>query len=408
MNADQFQPSTIVETPSSPRYAFVSSPRLQRQSSDSKLIHASRADEIKSLKQIESQKRVRRQIQSVQPYEYTIYLAPDIDTEDEQIESIYPNGASNPSQTVSCQSDILEAIHSIQKNDQIPHTDYSHQRSCSPCAYLPAIQTSLPKISTNNQISTVVPNSNPLHSCSPQSQNTPLSPTASAKSTPICQCPSVEAHPPANTISIPLSTVPTSTVLPLPTTTISSIVTATTPAPLVTTSNPSKSNLHELCQNHNKTGTCSVMIQKAIILYNGDQNTTNLSSIVNAFRNLNYNDNDNDFEDLQESDDVSILDGKDLLLSPSRKSPSIELKIIDLLEKVHRELQISNQRNSESISDDIDDIEPNKEDSKKSEQCIKTIRDPNEQNVKKCETGKDFVEACKNLSKTISSYQRPV
>lgn len=425
MNGNQFQPLTVLKTPSSPRYAFVSSLRLRRQSTDFKRIRANRADD--------SKKRVQRHIQSVQPYEYTIYLAPDKDTENptfdaptfEQIKSVYPTGTSNPSQTVSLQPDILRAIHSIQKNNQISHTDYFHQRSCSPCAYLPAIQTSSPKISTNNQISTVVANSNPLHSCSPLSQNIPLPSTDSTKSPSICHCPQFTANSSISTVSMPSKTVPTTaqqqTITPmikapypvhsetssipsLPTTTLSSIVTATTPAPLVltTTSSPNPT-LHELCQNHSKTGKCNVMIKKAIILFNGDQNTANLSSIVNAFTKLN--DNDSDFEDLQENDDVTILDGKELLLSISNKSPSIKSKIFDLLGKVHHELQIANQRNSSSICDDDysksdnDEIEPNKEDGKKT-------RDSNEQNVTECETGKDLVEACKILSKTISSYQR--
>lgn len=387
-------------------------------------------------------------MQNVQPYEYTIYLAPEEDIESpvidesilEQIKSIHPIQTSSPSQTVSCQSDISNGVHSVHKCSQNPHTNFPHPKLCTPCVHLPVT----PPISTHNQVSSVVPNCNPLHSCSPLPlpQSKPFTSTSKTNSSSICHCPAVQTHSPVSAVSMPLKTVQTvnasnlvqcdtSTIPPLsPTATTGSIVTATTPAPLVTTTSPSNHTLSALCQNNSKTGPCTVVIKKAIILLNGNENPANVSSIAKAFGELNDNDNDSDFEDLQENDDVTILDGRDLMYketgidSPSKKSPSIGSKIIDLLEKVHHELQISNQRNTESFHDDdysndeevgsfsvendcIDEIELNTKD-------INSVHDkneriPNEQkNVKKCETGEDLVEACKNLSKTIASYQRPV
>lgn len=421
------------------------------------------ATDPKSLKQIESENRVRRQIQNVQPYEYTIYLAPEQDAESpipdestfEQIKSICPIGTSDPSQSVSHPSDILKAIQelNIPENGQIPHPNYSHQRSCPPCAHSPVTQT----VSTHNQISTVVPNCIPPHSCPPLQPNNPLPLNSNTKSPSICHCPLIPAHPPVSVVPMPLNTVPTptqqtnatnpvncetSTVLPLPNTSPSSIVTATTPPPLVTTPSLPNPTLSALCQSHNNTGACNIVIKKAIILLNGGQNTTNLPSIAKAFSNLNDNDDDSDddFEDLLENDDVTILDGsKDLMLNEtgidssvgsgneSKKSSSIGLKIISLLEKVHHELQISNKYKTDSFhyddySDDADgdeapisiendyhdEIEHNTTlDSEHANQYDRNVRNPNEQNVKKCETGEDLVEACKNLSKTISSYQQP-
>lgn len=385
-------------------------------------------------------------MQSVQPYEYTIYLAPDEDDKDidestlEQIKSLLPIETSNPSQTVHYQSDMSDGVHSVYESNHISHSNLSHQTQCTPCIHVPHVPVTQP-ISTHNQISSVVPNCNPLHSCPPLPQSIPLASTSNTKSSSICHCPDIPTRPPLSTAPIPLSNnVPTgnvpnlvqcetSTAPTLSTTVTDSIVTATTPAPLVTSTNPPNHTLSELCHNHGKTGPCNIVIKKAIILLNGNQNPANLSSIAKAFSDLNDNDDDNDFEDLQENDDVTILDGRELMSNdtgidrlPSKKSPSIGLKIIDLLEKVHHELQISNQRNSEPcLSDDYSNDEEVGSFSMKND-CNDEIklntkdsahgnheRNPNEQNnVKKCETGEDLVEACKNLSKTIASYQRPV
>lgn len=431
MNDKRLQPLAVPE--SSPRYASEASLRMKSRSTDSN-----------SPKQIEGQKRVRRQTQNVQPYEYTIYLAPEEDIDEstlEKIKSILPIGTSNPSQAVSYQSDISNSVHSAHTSSSVPHTNFPHQQPCAPCTpcvHLPVTQP----ISTHNQISSVVSNCNPLHSCPPLPQSIPLVSPSNTKSPSISCSPGIPTYPPVSAVPMPSNTVPTinapnlvqcetSTIPPLTTATPDSIVTATTSAPLATTASPSNHTLSELCQNHNKTGACSIVIKKAIILLNGNQSPANLSSVAKAFSNLNDNDNDNDFEDLQENDDVTILDGRDAGIdspigagSTSNKSPSIGLKIIDLLEKVHHELQISNQRNTEPSYDDDysndeevgsfsfendcnDEIELNTKDSGNSAHD-KTERNPSEQKtVKKCETGEDFLEAFKNLSKTIASYQQP-
>lgn len=367
-------------------------------------------------------------MQSVQPYEYTIYLAPDEDDKDidestlEQIESILPIETSDPSQTFTHQSDMSNGFHSVHKSsDQIPH-----QAQCTPCAHVPVTQP----ISTHNQLSSVVPNCNPLHSCPPLPQSIPLASTSISKSFSNCHNPDIPAHSPVSTAPITLiDTVPTinvpnlvrcetSTVPPLPTSTTGSVVTATTPAPLVTTTNLPNHTLSELCQNHGKPGPCNIVIKKAIILLNANQNPANLSSIAKAFSDLNDNVDDNDFEDLQENDDVTILDGRALMGNgtgidslTSKKSPSIGSKIIDLLEKVHHELQISNQYISEPSDDYSNDEEVGSfsVESDCDDEIEFNANHPNEQNnVRKCETGEDLVEACKNLSKTIASYQRPL
>lgn len=443
----QIQLHAVSEAPSSPR--FVSNDRFQGQSADFWLSQARLIDNLKSLKRTVGVNRIRRQIQSVDPVEYTIYLAPDQATEDptvpgfEQINSIYPTEESNLSQTVFCPPDFCKATHSIQKNDQIPHTVQTHQLPCASYTYSSATQ---PKSPTYDPTSTVVPNSNAfeypkLNSCLPLSQNIPLSPNVNSNSSPSCHCPSNTINSPIYTESIPSSTVPTTTTTqqaivptikaaeptsseisetllpPLSTTAINSIVTATTPAPLAeTTTSSSNLTLSNLCQNDNKTEKCGVFIKKAILLFDINQSSTSLASIVNVFKNLRDND-DVDFEDLQENDDVKILDGKELIDkekdidfhfgndSTSKKPPSKASKIIDLLEKVYHELRISNQRNSNSCSGN--NSFPDGEDESNKDDKNDSIRNSNEQNVRECATGRDLIEACKSLTKTISSYQRP-
>lgn len=386
---------TVSESSAYPRYAFATQPlRLRRQSTEFNLSDDSNADDLKSVNKIESAKRVRREIETLEPCEYTIYLPPEEDNESlptyEQMKPFQSNEASNPAQKVSFQPHLFKTCHSIENCNHIPHTQYSQ----------------LAKRPANNHISTVASNSHPfpcskLNSYLPLSQRFSFPPVPCSKSSCMRHYPLV---PTEQTIEPPIEAPETS---PLPTTAVDSIVTATTPPPCVTTTSSPKVPPCEMCQNQSRSESGGVIIKKAIILFNSaDQNSTNLSSIVDAFRN--FNDDDTDFEDLQENDDVQILDGQELIdkekrftnlfdhdSSSARKSSAIGFKLLDLLEKVHNDLQTANHINSQYNDDD--------EFSSNDDPVKHDISDSNEPVAKKCATGKDLIEACKSLSKVLSS-----
>lgn len=340
-----------------------------------------------------------------------IYLPPDEDTESlmefEQNESSH-HRVSKSSQRISFQPNTFETFHSTQNCNHIPH------KRCSYCK-------SLCNTPTYRHTSTIVPN---LCSFQCRKQNScpyvshefyPLHTSSSKSPTSICHCSehSTKTHPSFHiapkTIQEIQSPIEAQIVSPLDKLSVktkNSIVTATTPVSLPKKHSP-KLTLYEIHEKQTKTEANGVIIKKAIILLNSDRNSTNMSSLVNAFRN--FNDDDNDFEDLQEIDDVKILDGTELIdketgvdnlfdceSSSNQKSPTIGAKLIDLLEKVHQDLQVSNQRTvDDSLSSNGNEIDPNCDDN-----------DSNKQIIKQCETGKDLVDACKHLSQVLSSYNQ--
>lgn len=505
MNENQLEQFSVAEVSPNPRYANKSSARFKRQS----------IDEIKTnylpsfQKPIESAERMKRQIQSTSPLEYTIYLRPDQDPDSSlygepqlnQIRAIYPIGVSHSPKNASCKPDLIYPSNTIQKTNPIQYANYQVQRPYSnyAAAAPPAIPNPRSPTNLNPNPNTLIAQSafqniNPNFSLRPSPTlasppppkpssicrcpikpvppptgtvtfpppitvpSLPLPPVCITTPKPpvcvttpkppvICNCPTSTLPPPTSTTTVPIQTTtspyeePTTSMtteaLPLTTTTEAPTTTSvpiTTEAPTETTTNCPNTTPSGSCNCQHGNGKCGIVIKNAVILINRGFNTTNISALVNALR---QGDDDDHSNDSQENDDIPDLDGiiptdewddengKSDGTSTQKtqcqsglciqnaivKSSITESKIVDLLEKVYKELQKPKKGRSElncDYDDDFPDDDNDSDDSTASmygERNDSNVDEDDESNCSECDTGKDLVEACKHLSKTISSYQ---
>lgn len=448
MSEKQLPKFSTEDKSSNSRYAFQSSPRNRRNSTIASQKESIHLNDLHSHLNRGVLTRVKRQTQNLQPYEYTIYLTPDQVTEKsslntpkyDEIRSIYPIGARNRTQNIFCKPDILYPSN-IQNTNLNPFVAKVNQRTCPPYVQqlptivnckpitnpvvaqnlvknpnLPVYPPALP-VYTANVRPTLC--NNPLITASLPTKNQQL---ASLIPKNILQSPLKLAYPlnnvPSNCIS---TTIKPSTTVSIPTTTPPSTFIATTTASAIVdncapeaTDGPfltaTISPIYTI-PSRNESGNGDIFIEKAVIIVNQDnqQNASIAIKAIKALENLPSN---------KESKIIELLEKihKDLEKANKRQTISLhdcdeDFQDDDYLSTEDSDAQVDEDCNYDDYSDVDEELETNKDKSKKpfgrANQFGKRMTEPNKPFNKKCETGQDLIEACKHLTQTISVYQRP-
>lgn len=430
MNGNQFEhlSSAGATTNTNPRYANKSSNRLRMQLNKSGL-----SDNVGS------GKRPKRQIQSARPLEYTIYLAPEQIKDDSfhiepQIRSIYPVGHGKSAQNRSCNA-CLYPSNSIKRTNPTQYITDPVRKSYQNYAAVDS-----PVLSNGRTISESYMN--------PTSRTRQ---TTCRKSPSVCHCPikSISSQVPSQTrasntpktIALATTKTPTSTSITTPALTSTVPIhtcvpfngESTEPSVSITKSS-SPTNKNDIpiatdvpitantttsvpCKCLNGNGNCGIVIKKAIILTTQELSPEKISTLVNA---LKLENNEEDLEITEDkmkpiNDQITSTNGTncknrvfihDAIVKPFNNPES---KIVALLEEILEELRKPKRGPINLSADDISDHDyVSGEDSTAvsfGEQNNHNCDESTDPNGKDCKTGEDLVEACRNLSETILSYQ---
>lgn len=444
MNDHQPKEFSVSEASPKLRYANESSRRKRRQLFDSSL------DEQR-------------------PSEYTIYSGPSqtttrvityTDPPFQQIKAIYPIQSGFSARNVTCTPCKPQVLYPSNKSQTMNPTITANYPTQQPKQYInyPTSVNSGPVSSPNPNLSSIsiqkpfLQNMNPLHS---QRYPYPTTPTPS----PVCHCPIVTSRPstsakspqmtsestiytttepvlsftqkppllqtstvvpshptshtPIRELSTPVTTITESSINTNPSSSVSPPPTTTTTSNSITTENlPMTTN----CASNSTEGNrkCGIFVKEAIIVMSPGFGTKNISALVGELAKSDDEEENDDNEEEDENSpqnlDFSTFDGLKssnglFIQNASVKSSGTDPKLIDLLEKVYNELQ--KPKNADNADDEVAIEDFNEYDGAGNAWDDPDDYKTSETKCNKCENGHDLVEACKSLSKTISSYQQP-